>query len=340
MQPSLAKRILFYLIFLVINGVIVFGLGEVVVRLMGYKVYRVSQSGHIKIEPGGREYQSHELLGYSHIAGKFTYTIKDSFVHTVTHRENTLRITHPLADDSLYRDKAKLWLMGCSFMHGAALNDEETLAWLLQENYKDHEVINFGVNGYGTIHFLLQIREALKTRQKPALIIIGYASFHDQRNVFTFDRRKALYQNVGLEVLEQPYARFDNSGRLKIFRSDIKEFNEWPLIRYSAFMNALQDKYIYLKDKHIDERLVTLEILREIHRICQQEEIPLLIANVYEPDDIDRFCRDNGIPFTDITVDLSLPEHNCLPYDSHPSALANKKFATKLIGFIDRYGLL
>jgi hypothetical protein len=33
----------------------------------------------------------------------------------------------------------------------------------------DFNIINWGATGYGTIHFLLQLEEALKSKTKPAM---------------------------------------------------------------------------------------------------------------------------------------------------------------------------
>lgn len=52
------------------------------------------------------------------------------------------------------------------------------------------------------------------------------------------------------------------------------------------------------------------------------------------------FCKKQKIPNVDISVDLSKKEHNYLPIDAHPSALANRKFAKKLFLFIKENNFL
>jgi len=49
------------------------------------------------------------------------------------------------------------------------------------------------------------------------------------------------------------------------------------------------------------------------------------------------FAEKNGIANVDITVDTSLPENNNRPHDSHPSAIANQKYADKLGAFLRKY---
>jgi hypothetical protein len=42
----------------------------------------------------------------------------------------------------------------------------------------------------------------------------------------------------------------------------------------------------------------------------------------------------------DISVDLTKKEHNFLPIDAHPSALANRKYAKKLFRFLQENNFL
>ena len=53
-----------------------------------------------------------------------------------------------------------------------------------------------------------------------------------------------------------------------------------------------------------------------------------------------KFCKKRKIPNVNISVDLSKKEHNYLPIDNHPSALANRKFAKKLFLFLKENNFL
>ena len=130
-------------------------------------------------------FSKHPTLGYSHIAGKFTVTLGDGYSFKVTHLPNTLRITHPLntyGQEDL--QKEEIWIFGCSFTHGWSLNDQETYPWFIQQRFPEYEVINFGVSGYGTIHSLIQLNEALEKGRRPKIAVLTYGSLHDERNVF------------------------------------------------------------------------------------------------------------------------------------------------------------
>src|SRR5205085_2187667 len=111
-----------------------------------------------------------------------------------------------------------------------------------QESFPEYEVVNFGVSGYGTLQSLIQFRDAIQHGQKPKLAIIVYASFHDVRNTFIRIRRKMLASSDYLGPLNQPYARLNNDEKLEVFM-DTTEYREFPLMRYSAFIHALEEAY-------------------------------------------------------------------------------------------------
>ena len=53
-------------------------------------------------------------------------------------------------------------VLGCSFVQGWALSDEETFAWKLQERFVRARVLNFGTAGYGTTQSLLALERYLE----------------------------------------------------------------------------------------------------------------------------------------------------------------------------------
>lgn len=113
----------------------------------------------------------------------------DSYSFTVTHLPDTLRVTRPLSECHREDRREAIWVFGCSFTHGWSLNDEETYPWVLQQRLPDYQVVNFGVSGYGTLHSLMQFREALRTRDKPKAAVVAYGFLHDRRNTFLRARR-------------------------------------------------------------------------------------------------------------------------------------------------------
>ena len=73
-----------------------------------------------------------------------------------------------------------------------------------------------GVNGYGTLQSLIQLRAALAQRERPWLAVLAYGAFHDVRNTFLRKRRKRVAPYSRLGPLVQPYADLGPDGALRI----------------------------------------------------------------------------------------------------------------------------
>ncbi|MGD2087521.1 MAG: SGNH/GDSL hydrolase family protein [Candidatus Aminicenantes bacterium] len=337
------KRIIFILFNLFLMLIILFIGGEIYVRSKGSKPFTKAKLD-IQVEPGGKYFQKDTELGYTHLPGKFKITLKKKFTFTTTHRKDTLRITHPVEQDTDFAHKEKIWILGCSITHGWCLNDNETYPWLLQEKIPQYEIINFGVSGYGTIHSLIQLKKALKTMPKPKLVILTYASCHDTRNTFSPVRRRIVSTWNFLGPLSQPYAFLDKQGKLQLHRADKVVYSPWPLARVSALINYLEIKHIVWESGKIPHFQISKALLKRICKICKKEGITMIVAGIKENQKKMRrmlkFCERRKIPHVDISVDLSKKEHNYLPIDAHPSALANRKFAKKLFLFLKENNFL
>jgi hypothetical protein len=334
-KRSPRKRLSFYLVYLV--SLLLFSAiaAEALARLTGHHPWVVKQAD-IRVEPGGKFYQTHPTLGYRHLPGEFRVTLNGACVFKATNLANTLRITHPLATYPAPDAKKEIWIFGDSVTYGWSVNDEETFPWLLQEKFPDYEVVNFGVQGYSTLNSLIQLREALQNGKKPRLVILSYASWDEARNTFIRSRRKMLSIASYLGPVDQPYARLNDDGKLNIFM-DAETYREFPLMRYSAFVHALEESYDGYEERHAHSHEVTKAIVREISELCRRNGIELVVAGLTSDSitsDMLLYCQREGIRTTSIWVDLSIKENNNLPYDSHPSALAHKQYAEKLESFL------
>lgn len=305
--------------------------GEVLVRIKGVKPWRKPVVS-IRIDPGGKFFRKHSTLGYSHIPGRFTATLGSDYSFNVTHLPNTLRITRPIDSNKEPRRKEEIWVFGGSFTHGWSINDEETYPWLLQERFPKYDVINFGVSGYGTIHSLLQFREALKTKT-PKVAVLAYAGFHDARNTFSRIRRKTVAPWNKLGPLVQPYARLDQEGGLQYLFADV-EYREFPMMRYLALAHYIEMKYNQLEPKWHRSHAVSEALVKEMARLAKKHEVKFVVANISGGHAMLAFAEKNRISNVDISVDHRIPENTNLPYDSHPSAIANQKYTDKLERFL------
>ncbi len=305
-------------------------------RFLGYQPWQVKEI-RITVEPGGKFFATDPKLGYIHIPGTFKVTLPDDYSFRVTHLSNTLRVTHPLDTYDATTQKDEIWIFGCSFTHGWTLNDDETYPWLLQQQLPEYEIVNFGVSGYGTLQSFIQFQEVLGQRQKPRLVIVTYASFHDQRNTLLRLRSKQIVPWNKLGSIVQPYAWLNAKGDLSFDMAEMT-YREFPLMRYSALVNFVETIYdVKVENRFYRSHEVSKAIIKEFAQLAEANEIPLLVAGLL-PDpltsDMLAYAKDEGIITADISVDLSQPGNRNWPHDPHPSAAANAQYAQRLEAFL------
>jgi hypothetical protein len=316
------------LIALVLLAVI--AIGEVAARAVGREPWRVEDPG-IVVRPGGQFFEPHPTLGYRHLPGAFDVTLRTGYTFRATHGPNTLRVTQRDHATNAAEGRPQIWIFGCSITYGWSVNDDETYPWLLQAQRPDAEIVNFGVNGYGTLHSLIQLRDALDDGPRPALVVLAYAQIHDERNTFTRTRRKSIAPWNRLGPLLQPYARLEDDRRLRIAMAEV-EYAEFPAMRYSALSHWLEELYDRYERRALHSREVTLAIIEEFVSAARAHDVPVLLAGIRSPQlaEVLAWARQRGIAAADISVDNRDPRYVNLPHDTHPSPLAHREYAVKL----------
>lgn len=335
-QITLPKKLLFFGVYLLILTVFVIVTSEIILRLTVFQPWRPSDPVLIKVNPGEKLYANHPTLGFANIPGELTVTLTDGYSFKITNLPNTRRITHPLSTYGAAGQKEEIWIFGCSFTSGWSLNDQETFPWLIQERFPEYEVVNFGVNGYSTLQSLLQFREALAGGRLPKMVVLAFASWHDERNIFSRSWRKAIGPHIKLGQLEYPYARLDRNGKLNYYLGKV-EFHDFPLIKYSAFMYFIEQKYNIIEQRYHHMGDVTRALLLEFAITGQEHKIPVVIAGITHSKGTRKmlsFVQENGFKAVDISVDLDIKENINYPHDYHPSARANQQYADKLETFL------
>ena len=329
---SRKRRLLFYAVIGLAWTILFLCVCEFTLRIMGKGSWRIGQPQEI-IEPGGKLYTSHPTLGYINLPGELKITLPNGYVFTITHSNDGLRLTHPLSHPAA-STKEEIWIFGCSLTHGWSLNDEETYPWVLQQMLPQYEIVNFAVDGYGTLQQLIQFQEALRERKKPKFAIFTYAHFHDERNTFVRHWRKNLLPVHGR--VAYPYARLDHEKGFIQSITDV-EYHEFPLIRYSAFINFLEDQYNTLEKLLRYSHKVSKSIIKKSSIVAQENDVKFIVVGIVSSRttrDMLQYAKDEGIMATDISVDLYIKANTNLPHDLHPSARANQQYAEKLAAFL------
>lgn len=310
------------------------GIGEVVARAKGYRPWN-PRPVDVRVEPGGSLFRPHPTLGYAHRPGRYAITLRGAYTFHVTNDEDGLRATAP-ADAAADRPAPGIWIFGGSFVYGWSLNDDETFPWRVQEAFPRRPVVNFGVDGYGTIHSLIQFREALGTRSAPAVAVLGYAGFHDERNTFLRLRRKEVAPWNHLGPLVQPYARFGDDDRLEFGMAEVV-YREFPLMRVSALAHWIESAWDRIEERRERSHEVSLRLVGRMARLAEEHGVRFAVATVTRgarEDDLLAFARSEGLPRVDLSLDYSLPGNTNRPWDAHPSARADRHFADVLVPFL------
>ena len=336
---SRKKRLLFLSIIFSFFIILLLSLGEIISRqkIRPWKILP-REAVVASLEPPGTYNLKHETLGYTFRPGRVRITLPGPYSFNITHLPNGLRITHPL-DTYPAKEKKEIWIFGCSLTEGWSVNDEETYPWLLQEKFKDYEVVNFGGGGYSTVQSLIQFREALQSGKKPALVILTYASFHDQRNTLTRSWRKVRIAYGGyhnLRGMNLPYMKWSGDKKPEILYQPL-DYHEFPLARHSALANLIDETYNGVLEKTYHSHEVSEALIDEFFRVCAANQIKFVVAGIFAAPattDMLEYCTKSGMMTTDISVDLGAKENTNLPYDSHPSAVAHRKYAQQLESYL------
>ena len=325
------KILLLYLMYLAFLSAIFVVCGEVIVRYKGIEPWQ-TKVRPIEVDPGGRLFTRHSTLGYTGTPGSFLVTLPTGYSFRVTHLPSTLRITHRRDSYDASSQKPEIWIFGCSLTYGWSLNDEETFPWLLQETLPENEVVNFGVDGYGTVHSAMQFRDALKSKT-PKVAVLAYAFFHDQRNTLSRMRRKSIVPHYRLARPQMhPVARVED-GKLLYSVEEI-EYREFPLMRRLALAHYIETAYNGRDLAWRHGRSVSEAVIADMVELARKHQVKFVVAGIRGGQGMLEWAKSRGIPGVDISVDLTIRENTNLPHDGHPSAIAAKQYADRLETFL------
>lgn len=321
---------------------------EFLLRKIGYEPAHINESKFIlSIEPDSFEVPD-AYLGWRLGKGCYTTMINDSPLFSHCTNDNFTRIIPFKSDSNVYKT---IHLYGCSYTFGYTVSDSETMAYYLQDSLRAYKIINKGVPGFGLLQMYLLLKKDIEENLKPDIAVFNYAKFQEERTPLNKEWIKAFkyaaIQSGGKNNfrINYPYAVV-NSNKNLIIRSMM--WDDLPKDFYlrdkSAIVNLLEtaiDKYYYEKIKD-DLSFINYCIAIETFRLCNEHKINLLFGGIdADSQKLLETLKVDSIPTLYYDIDISIPENNCHPLDpSHPSALAHRKYAHKIITALTKYGWL
>lgn len=278
-------------------------------------------------------HEADSLLGWRNRPGEYVFTQMADGENSVTMHfgSDGSRVTGL----SRHPREHRILILGCSLTQGWTISDSETYAWKLQAQFPNMEVSNYGTGGYGTYQSLLLLDLLLsKSGPPPSMVIYGFASFHEDRNVAGWYWLKLLSSYARRGHIAVPYCDLDpTSGRLR--RHLPEPYPEWPLKRLLATVVLAEEAFARLESRQriSQRRAVTEQLLVEMSGLCRKKGIRFLVAVlVQEPGsgDYRDFLQQSRIHYADCLH----PKYGTLEFtsvrDGHPNELMNEFWASRI----------
>lgn len=334
---SFRRTLLSRLGYVLFVTLLLFGTGELAVRIMGFQAWQPTRLP-LEIQPGGSLFEPDEVLGYVGRIGTFDLTLDDTLQFRVTHNQQRNRITSVPIDS--IDTRPEIWILGCSFTHGYGVSDEATYPYRLQQALPGHQVRNFSMSGYGTYHSLLQLNAALETGNPPKLVVLAYGDFHHQRNVNSRYWRKALSSQQIADGIRYPYLRYDAEGKTQAHLEPVV-YNGWPGIRWSALVHYLEHAWNGREDRELQSTAMSEDLVRQVKTRSQSVGADFLLAGIFASGGTDAMLskmKGEGMATLNLSQDTELPELRILRDDPHPNAEAHRRMADLLTQFLKENG--
>lgn len=210
----------------------------------------------------------------------------------------------------------RIYLMGNSGIWGFGIDDEMTIAWMLQTHVPEFHVLNLAVTAYTTVQSLLQFRAIENQLTQSDIMVFSYwtASQHynvgDRYESFGHDFELALTKSPDFDKLQLPFGYLSRAGDLGI---------RYLSLDCAAHLTACSPG----PDKIADARKVTEAIFEEI---LKQHRCHIVVAFFEGEDDdpIIALLRSSGVPVADLRFPKSAVDANDFtPAHDHVGAFAN-----------------
>lgn len=223
-----------------------------------------------------------------------------------------------------------VWVFGDSVVWGWGNNDEQTFPWLLQARYPHVHFLNYAQNGYGTIHALVQVRALAGRIDADDLVIVGYQSYLNRRNVASPSRLRAIdtgrWSVQHAERARHPYGVLEDGGLR---------------VEFVGLSCANNDGWCDQPDPP-DEDMVA--VTKAIFAAIRAETEATLVVAFMEGEDDDpvvAFLREQNVPVADARPRAGIYQiDDFAPFDSHPGPLAQYHYHRKIAQFLEQQNYL
>lgn len=231
-----------------------------------------------------------------------------------------------------------LLLVGCSYVFGSALNDEETLAWHINEQQSEVEAYNAGVDAFGTSDILARFltgNELQGVSQKKGILVYGFIGDHLPRTVGS---SAIPWVGNASHVIENSNGEFVFTGTQQAAHPWRRAFYRWFAER--NFVKLFGLSLPILRSAHYESLVRQISQIEKIYQQQSQVENPMIVViypQTFKELDMDVFRKTlsrHKIRFIDYSgLDIShyVNGKSHVDYDAHPNGAANRVFSEVML---------
>jgi len=278
MQPSVhslsgpsapGRRLLFIAIAALLGVLLSCVAAEVLLRLAGRQPWR-------RLSGKENEPTMHEpdpRLGWKPMPGEHViapYFPGGPTIHLTFLPDGTRRTGDATTRPANGQPHDKVAFVGGSTTQGWAIDDDETFAWRLQQQFGALDMVNYGVTAYGTYQTLLLMEQVFAAPDPPRMVFYGFDEEHEARNVGDLKWLLPLALIEKGNIISTPYCTLGDNGAL--IRHAPATYPRFPLREYSALITFLQERYANATGGYRSgqARAVTEQLLIEMQRLAAE----------------------------------------------------------------------
>jgi hypothetical protein len=220
-------------------------------------------------------------------------------------------------------------LVGDSFTFGWAVSDDETYAWKLQQRWPRVAVVNRGGPGYGTLQSLVVLERELPKLPRPIVVLYGFISQHEERNVATSSWVEMLAMHSGSGNAHVPYATLGAGDT--VVRHEPASFPDLPFRTDSALVTLLERGWVQMEasERTTERREVTERLMLAMRDLTAREgatfAVVLLTASREAGEHYVQYLPAHGIDLLDCAIQV-VPALR-VPGEIHPNGILHEMYA-------------
>jgi len=210
------------------------------------------------------------------------------------------------------------------------VSDDDTYAWKLQERWPQVAVVNRAGPGYGTLQSLVVLERELPKLRRPVVVLYGFITQHEERNVATSDWIDMLATHSESGNAHVPYATLGAGDT--VVRHQPASFPNLPLRDESAFVTLLERDWVQLEawQRTAERREVTERLMFAMRDLTAREgatfAVVLLTASREGGEHYVQFLPAHGIDLFDCAIVVTPILR--VPGEIHPNGMLHSMYAS------------